>query len=158
MSTNVGELIATLRLDASAFSGGLKEAEKRLEDLKEGAKSAAAGLGVITAALVAAGVGAIKAASDFNETTNVIEQAFGKNTAAAEKWAVASGNAMGRSTQMMREMGGTFQSMLAPMTGSVDKAAQMSMSLSQLAVDIGSFRNVSDQEAFAALSSAMSGM
>jgi len=156
-TVSIADLVAHLRLDAQGFTKGVYDADKALANLKGGIERASTLLAGMGGVLAAAGFGAVKAASTWNETTNVIQVAFGKNAAAAEKWAAASGQAMGRSTQQMREFAGTFQSMLAPMTGSVDKAAKMSTTFAQLAVDIGSFRNVSDKEAFTALSSAIAG-
>lgn len=171
MSTSVGELIATLRLDSAAFIAGVNAAKDKLKEfganagnadkavagLKEGLGYAAAGFGVITTALAAVSASAIQAASNFSETTNVMQQGFGKSAASAESWAEKTGSAMGRTTQQMREFASVNQAMLSAMVGSAEAAAPMSTALAQLAVDMGSFWNVADKDAFAALRSAMTG-
>ena len=144
MATSIGELFLKLRVDgASEFKNQLSEATKGVTVLA-GSISALSGI-------------AIKMASNFTETTNVIDVAFGRNAKAVEAWAVDTGRAMGRSTQQMRDFAGTMQSMLSPMLGNSEKAATMSKALAQLSVDIGSFRNVGDADAFTELMSARSG-
>lgn len=144
MSMNIGELFLTLSLKGGeAFSSALQSARGHMI--------------AFGSAATVAGAAAIKLASDFNETTNVIQQSFGKGAAAAEQWAAATAAAMGRSTQQMRETVGVMQSMLTPMLGNADAADTMSKALTRLAVDMGSFWNAADTDAFAALRSAISG-
>lgn len=143
MAMNIGELFAILRLDAGAFHSGMGMAIELSQKFIQVA-------GKI-------GVASIKAASDFNETSNVIQQAFGKSSDAVEKWAADTGDAMGRSTQQIRQFSGVMQAMLSPMLGSSDAAEQVSKSITKLAVDMGSFWNVADEDAFAALRSGLSG-
>ena len=111
----------------------------------------------VSAALGAAGYSAVKAASNFEESTNVMQQAFGPATSAMEAWASDTGAAMSRSTQQMRQYVGTLQAMLVPMVGSHDVAQTMSKDISKLAVDMASFWNVADDDAMIALKSALSG-
>jgi len=144
VSTSIGELFLKLRVEgADQLKGVLGEAKTHML--------------AFGAAATAAGVMAVKAASDFNESSNVIQQAFGRGAASAERWAAATGQALGRSTQSMRETVSVMQAMLVPMTGSQDAADGMSKALTKLAVDMGSFWNVADKDAFEALRSAMSG-
>lgn len=144
MSTSIGELFLKLRVDGGdQFKSVMAEAKGYM--LAFGAAAAATG------------AAAIKMASDFSETSNVIQQAFGGGAAAAEQWAATTGAALGRSTQAMRETVSVMQAMLSPMVGNQDAAAGMSKALAQLAVDMGSFWNVADTQAFDALRSAMSG-
>lgn len=100
---------------------------------------------------------AINMASDWNETTNVMEQAFGSQAGAMEKWADTTANALGRSTQWVRQSSSVLGAMLEPMTGSAEAARTMSKGFTQLAVDLGSFWNVADDDAMAALRSGISG-
>lgn len=143
MSLNLGELFVVLGLDSGPFSKGVGvaiELTNRLSDaLGETAKHA------------------IMAASDFNETGNVMQQAFGKGASAAETWSATTASAVGRTTQQMREFSSVSQAMLSSMLGSAEAAAPMSKALSQLAVDMGSFWNVADKDAFAALRSGIAG-
>lgn len=143
MAENVGDLFATIGLKSDAFVKGMEDVFKTL---------AAA-----TAAMGAAGAYAVKLASDYNETSNVMQQAFGKGAKAAEQWAAAQGTAMGRSTQQMREYVSVMQASMVPTLGSAQAATQMSKGITQLAVDMGSFFNVADPEAFNALRSALNG-
>lgn len=100
---------------------------------------------------------AIHMASAFEETTNVMNQAFGKQAADMEAWSATTADAMGRSTQWMRETSSTLMAMSEPMLGSHAAAMTMSKGFTQLAVDLGSFWNVADSDALGALRSGLTG-
>lgn len=144
MSLSVGELVVALGMDTSNFVKGIGvaiEVGNRFAD-----------------ALSDVSKRAIMAASAFNETSNVIQQSFGTGAAAAEDWAKRTGDAMGRSTQQMREFVSVNQAAMSSMLGSAEAAAPLSKNLAQLAVDMGSFWNVNDKDAWEALRSAMTGI
>lgn len=143
MSLNVGELMVVLGMETGPFSKGVGLAVE--------------GLNRFASAMADTAKKAIMAASDFNETTNVIEVGFGKGAKAAEMWAENTAKAVGRTTQQMREFASVSQAMLSSMVGSAEAAAPLSKGLAQLAVDLGSFWNVADKDAFGALRSAMAG-
>lgn len=161
MALNLGELFATLRLDKGDFDKGAVTAKQVLQDVGAALKDvavlgAAAGAGLAAAGAVMSKLGGM--ASDFEEMTNVLKESFGKERIAeVEAWAVATGNAMGRSTASVREMAGQFQSLLAPMIGSADAARPMSQAFTQLAIDISSFKNISADDAATKLMAAMAG-
>lgn len=161
MALNLGELFATLRLDKGDFDKGALTAKQALKGVGAALKDvavlgAAADAGLTAAGAVMSKLGGL--ASDFNEMSNVLEQAFGKaRVAEVEAWAVATGDAMGRSTASVREMAGQFQSLLAPMIGSADAARPMSQAFTQLAIDISSFKNISADDAATKLMAAMAG-
>lgn len=158
MSMSLGELLVQLNMDASGFSKGIDGAEKELKDFQAAANAASTVLAAVSGAFAAAGAVAVKYASDFNETTNVMQQAFGRQTASAEKWARDQAGIMGRATQQMREFESVNQAMLSSMLGSAEAAVPLSQNMAKLAVDMGSFWNVSDKEAFEALRSGLTGI
>jgi len=142
---------------SSKFESAMSMSNKKLDAMDSlGSRVGVMGAAV-SAAMGAAGYSAVKAASNFEESTNVMQQAFGPATSAMEAWASDTGAAMSRSTQQMRQYAGTLQAMLVPMVGSSDIAQTMSKDISKLAVDMASFWNVADDDAMIALKSALSG-
>lgn len=138
---------------------GVKEAGKAVDTLKTRLGSlntvaAAAALGTVA-------FGAFKlieAASDANETLNVLNASFEHNTQEVLNWSEEFAGAAGRSKFAMRQMSGELGAVLNPLMGrNADAAAEMSMGLSELAVDLGSFFNSTDDDALGALRSAITG-
>lgn len=113
------------------------------------------GLGVGFGAVVK---GMIGLASDANETSNILEQVFGRDgMARVQEWASVTGKEIGRSQFTMRDYAGQLGAMLEPMTGSAEKAEKMSTDLSKLSVDLASFFNTADDDALLALKSGIAG-
>lgn len=97
-------------------------------------------------------------ASDANETSSAIGQLFGQeNIAKVEAWSQAMGATMGRSQFDLQSYAARLGSVLGPVTKSREEAQAMAQSLSELAVDLGSFFNTTDQEAMQALRSGLTG-
>jgi hypothetical protein len=177
----LGTVNAGMAFDADSFISGMDKSIKKMEEMAkvmDGMKppepsrwekftkqvtdlshalNVMDNLSSLASGLKEYGAAAINLASDFNETTNVMEQAFGRQTAAMETWSAATAEGLGRSTQFVRNTVGTFQAMLEPMAGSSEAAMTMAKSFTQLGVDLGSFWNVADSDAMAALRSGISG-
>lgn len=103
-------------------------------------------------------VGAIKAASDANETASKFTQVFGAQAGAAEGFVQDLARTVGRSTTELREGMSAFQSIFAGNNFDPKQAREMSQTLQRLAVDLASFHNISDAEAMEKFRSAMAGM
>lgn len=157
MAISLGTVQVELRAMAAQFVKQFEDAGEAVADVSDDLRDLRNATGVAAAAMAAAGLYAINAASDFNETSNVIQASFGDAADEVEAWAKTQAQAMGRSTQQMRKFGGEMQAMLSPMMGSREAASGMSTSLSQLAVDLGSFFNVADDDALRALKSGITG-
>lgn len=99
----------------------------------------------------------LNAASDVEETLNVVETAFEDQTAAVLQWARTSGEAAGRSEFAMREYAATVGAVVGPTLGSAEATAELSANMAQLAVDLGSFFNATDDDALQALRSGLIG-
>lgn len=122
-------------------------------------KAAAQTLGAFlaTGALAQGFRAAINFASDAEETMNVVTTAFENNAQAVIDWARTSGEAAGRSEFAMREYAATLGAIAGPTLGSADATAEMSTQMAQLAVDLGSFFNATDEEALDALKAGLIG-
>lgn len=145
---------------AGAFGGSAK-----------GASSGVLGLAGATSKLQSSllqlgfglGIGAlikkmVTLASDANETDNILSEVFGSGGADEMKqWAQDTSKFMGRSEFTLRKNAGALGAMLEPMTGSADKAKEMSKNIGALAIDLASFFNTADDDALLALRAGLSG-
>ena len=151
------ELIAIFGLE---FDGkGAEEAEEAIGDLKEQTEELAAALsGLFTATAVAAPFLLLtRMASDAQESLNLVEVAFEENAAAVLQWAETTSTAVGRSKFTLIDFVTQIGAVLRPITGSADAAAEMSTALTDLAVDLSSVFNKSEEDSVRAVISAMTG-
>ncbi len=147
----LGSLAVKVGTDLSGLAAGLRKANAMLDDFAKNAKNTAKYAGVAFVGM-AGGLGlTVKLASDAEEQMNVLRQSFGKLEPVATKWADETADAVGRSKVQMRGFLGDMQALLAPMLGNKDAAFELSKGLSKMAVDLGSFHNVVDENALAAL-------
>jgi hypothetical protein len=136
----------------------LTKLDRRINQAKDNVKKfatrAAVGFGIAAA-------GAFKlvmAASDATEALNVLTQTFGTNKDEVLAWSKTFGREVGRSQYTLQESVGRFGAFLEPMFKGTDVQFDlMSRRLSELAVDLASFYNTSDEEAQLRLSSGMQG-
>lgn len=98
------------------------------------------------------GKAVLSASSDMTELQNVTDQVFGNMADDVQKFAESSSDVMGRSIYALKsyasEMGSIFKGLGGFEDDSIKK---MSQDLARLSVDIGSFKNISDEQAFNAL-------
>lgn len=111
---------------------------------------------MVTAPLTAFGIAASKAAIDAEELQSAFNVTFGANAAMMNRWALETGNAMGRSIVEMQKGANTF-GIFFNQAAPASKAAAMSREFAILAQDLGSFFNTDTQTAIDKLRSGLSG-
>lgn len=168
MST-IATLAVKLIGDIAGYTKSMTEAEqqaqrtaqkisKNLKDIGGSVsglgRSATVGL---TLPLVAAGISAVNYASDLDETKNKVSVVFGDMAADVLKWSEDSATALGQSRQQALEAAGTYGNLFVSLGLGQQPAADMSMSLVQLASDLASFNNANPEEVLLALRSGLSG-
>lgn len=100
----------------------------------------------------------IELGSNAEETSNVLGEIFGtEGRTRVQQWSATTAEAIGRSRYTLQEYAGQLGAMLEPMTGSAEKAEEMSTKFSTLAVDLASFFNSTDDEALRALRAGLAG-
>ena len=99
----------------------------------------------------------IDVASDLNETVQKTDETFKGNAATVKEWANTSITNMGLSKQTALDTAALYGDMGTGMGLSTDKAAEMSMTLTQLSADMASFKNVSQETTSNALKSVFTG-
>jgi hypothetical protein len=134
----------------------LKELDKSVDQAKKS---------LVLLGRVGAGFGAaqgafklVQMASHATETMNILRTTFAENSDAVVQWSKTIGKEMGRSEFTMQEMVSKFGAFLEPQfKGNLPLITDMSEQLSQLAIDLGSFYDMSDKDAIMNLFSGMSG-
>jgi hypothetical protein len=136
------------------IAAGMKAVESDLNALG----NKIGGLGaVITGAASGMLAAPLMAASRMQETTSKFNQLFGDSAAEIGNWSQTTAKAIGVSEESMMAMLASTQSLLVPMGILPTNANEMSKSLSQLAVDLGSFNNMETADVFRDLMAAMTG-
>lgn len=111
----------------------------------------------ITLPLLAAGGAAIKFASDYNESVNKVEVAFGPASTAVKDFAKNSLESFGLAEGSALDAAAQFGDMATSMGIPQVAAAKMSTSLVGLAGDLASFKNISIEQANTALAGVFTG-
>jgi hypothetical protein len=156
MGTSVRRL--EIRIDQTG------SAEKGISGLAGGLSSllnpATLAIGAVTAigtATIGIGSKLVALGSDAEEMTGKFNVVFGDSAPEAITALDEFGNAVGRSKFELMEMAATVQDTFVPLGFARDEAAGMSIELSKLAVDMGSFNNVADADVMRDLQSAIVG-
>jgi hypothetical protein len=150
----IRELLTSMGIDFD--TKGADQAEKRIDSLKGALGKLAAGFSVYQA------FGFLKSMVD---ESSAAEQAlaklnmmFGEYSGGVKAWAATTAEATGASEYQLREFAGTFGSMLVPtLKGNQKLAAEMSTTLSALAVDLAAINNEDPGQTLGRLFSGMTG-
>lgn len=151
MALNVGDVIGRIKVDFSQFNKGFDRAVGKMENFSDKMQSMAVKSAAAFAGLT---IGIKKFAdisSESEENLNVLNQSFGKLTPSIRTFASELADSAQRSALDMEKLVASAGAVTAPMLGNADAAAKMSTQMAQLSVDMGSFFNVADDEAFQAL-------
>lgn len=161
MALNTGELSALLTLDDSKFQKGMDDADRKSGKLgdtvsKTGALAAA---GMVTAGVAAAGFAykATMAASDLGENISKTDNVFKSSAATIHAWSENAAKDFGQSKRQAEEAAGTFGNLFVQLGIGGDKAADMSMQMTELASDFASFHNADISEVIGAQTAAFRG-
>lgn len=165
MSVVVSDLKARFGIDDKNFQTGMKRVDKQLGNtkmdifsLEKAWKLAWAGMGVaVVSAVTKIGKESISLASDMRELDNVLLKTFGTSMNKIKANVDAFSVSAGRSVLAMRHMTSEAGAILKGFGFIGDELSDMSLSLNKTAVDMGSFFNVLDSEAFTALKAGVVG-
>lgn len=144
--------------DASKLTKALNTASGKLESF--GSKVTNIGKSLttrLTLPLGIAGGAAIKMASDFEESLNKVNVAFGEASGTVKDFAKTTLQQFGIAQGTALDMAALFGDMSTSMGLSVDAAADLSTSLVGLAGDLASFKNMNIEEVTTALAGVFTG-
>ena len=111
----------------------------------------------VTVPILGLGAAAVKLASDFEESLNKVNVAFGESSADVQAFAKTTLKSFGIAEGSALEMASLFGDMATAMGLSQDEAAGMSASLVGLAGDLASFKNIGIEQAQTALAGIFTG-
>jgi hypothetical protein len=159
----ISTLAVNLIARTSVFDRRIKNSRRNMRTFKEQAVSARSSLAGFAKGLLISG-GAVfaikaltKAASDAEEVMNIFNTVFAENAAATSRWATKFADRVGRSRTAVKEWAATLQDTFVPLGFARDRATELSTSLVELAVDVGSFKNAADKDVIDAFTSAIVG-
>ena len=99
----------------------------------------------------------VNLAAKQQEIVNKFNVVFGKNAEVVQDWAESYGDAVGRATSDMMGFLSTLQDTFVPLGFTREYAADLSQSLTQLALDVASFNDKSDADVIRDFQSALVG-
>jgi hypothetical protein len=144
--------------DLRGFSTEMQNSIRKINQYGRELQSVGNGLSLyLTTPLLAAGAASVKFASDYQESLNKVDVAFGDSSAAVREFAKESLTAFGISEGTALDMAANFGDMATSLGLPVDRAADMSKSLVGLAGDLASFKNISIDIANTALTGVFTG-
>ena len=89
----------------------------------------------------------IEAASNLQEVANVVDVTFGQRANVINDWAKSQAASFGLSETAAKRYAGTYGTMAKQFGRTGDEAVQMSIALTKLTGDVGSFYNMTDEAA-----------
>ena len=153
-----GNQLETLGNRATIAGDKLQNAGDKIAGI--GGKISSAGnvlTGAVTAPLLAAGAAAISMASDYEESLNKVDVAFGESSDRIREFAKTTVDTYGIAEGTALDMAALFGDMATSMQVPRDEAAEMSEILVGLAGDLASFKNISLEQVGTALKSIFTG-
>ena len=156
MSDNIVKII--FKGDNEQFKIKLKEVGTKLDKFNKRASKLGKQLTTrLSLPLAAAGGAAIKFASDFNESLNKVDVAFGSSQDSVKDFAKTALKQFGIAEGSALDMAALFGDMATSMGFAQDSAAGMSTELVGLAGDLASFKNIDIEQATTALAGVFTG-
>lgn len=166
MATTVDTLLVRIESDMSGIRRDLKRLEtqtgqtsKKVQGSMSKMGTAIKGaLGVAAVAIIGRFIAQnIKLASSVEEMQSKSSVVFGQFVDGVRKDLEQFGDAVGRSTHELEGMASSVQDTFVPLGFARGDAADLSVALTKLAVDVASFNNASDTETMQAFQSALVG-
>jgi hypothetical protein len=171
--SSIPPILIRLEADVANLKAGLAQAEAGIKGIDDNVKTAGKGMGNFTTTLkkVGAAMGlafagtqlatfakdSIMAASDMNESISKVAVVFGDTADEVYKFGESAAKSMGMSNQEALEAAGTYGNLFQALGVTKEKSQDMSLSMVQLAADLGSFNNMSTTDSLNALRSGLSG-
>ena len=144
--------------DASKLNASLNKASSKLKAFGKSATKIGKDLSLKLTLPIALAAGAsIKLASDFQESLNKVDVAFGKSSNAVREFAKTTLDEFGIAESSALDMAAMFGDMSTSMGLSTQKAAELSTSMVGLAGDLASFKNIGIEQATTALAGVFTG-
>ena len=154
-----GAIYIETLVDTDGFGKGMTSVEKRMGNLSGAVKKLGIVIGAVFAVqkLVEFGKQAVELGSDLQEVQNVVDVTFTTMSEQVNEFSRSAVQSAGLSEIMAKKYAGTFGAMAKAFGFAESEAYKMSTSLTQLAGDVASFYNITQDEAYTKLKSVFSG-
>lgn len=155
---NTSDSVEKAESKFTKFSKGLSSISTKISNF--GSKLGDVGKSLstkVTLPIVALGTASVKFASDLNESLNKVEVAFGNNANEVTAWSDTTLEKFGIAKGTALDMASTFGDMGTSMGLTTGEASSMATSLSGLAGDLSSFKNIGIDQAVTALNGVFTG-
>ncbi len=152
-----GRAFVELFADDSKLVRGLRRAQKRLQGFGSFLGGIGARLVGTAATLATPFLGAVKAASDLEETMNKFNVVFGDSAETMKAWSDTTADELGRSKRQIAEFVSGSQDLLVPLGIDPAVAREASKTLTRLSVDLASFNNKADADVMRDIQAALTG-
>ena len=156
---NDGTVYINTLVDTKGFKKGVNNMQSQIGSLNGAFKK----LGVTIASvfaikqLIQFGKKAIELGSDLQEVQNVVDTVFTSMSDKVDEFAKSAAESAGLSETMAKRYTGTFGAMAKAFGFAEEESFMMSTALTQLAGDVASFYNITQDEAYTKLKSVFSG-
>ncbi len=159
MTRNDGSVIIDTRMNTDGFGKGAKSLKGQMGGLTSavGKLGVAIGLAFSVKKLIDFGKSAIDLGSNLQEVQNVVDVTFTTMNEQVNEFAKNAAETAGLSETMAKKYTGTFGAMAKAFGFAESEAFDMSTSLTQLAGDVASFYNLTQDEAYTKLKSVFTG-
>lgn len=158
MSKGLASINVKFSVDLKQFSTEMQNAARQLDRFGKQMTQIGQSMSVfVTAPLLAAGAASVKLASDFQESLNKVDVAFGATAGQVKNFAQQALTQFGIAEGTALDMAATFGDMATSMGLPQTEAANMSTSLVGLAGDLASFKNIGIDQAMTALNGVFTG-
>lgn len=159
---SIGADFADLRSDMGGVKGVFKDTFKDINvDLKkvgQGMSDIGKSLSLsVTAPILAMGAATLKVGSDAEEMQSMFKAVFKDLSSDVEDWAETHSGAVNRSRFDLMEYAASLQDTFVPMGFARDQAAELSKGLTELAIDVASFKNAAEADVVRDFQSALVG-
>lgn len=168
MAKTVEELQVLINANARGFQKELNKVQSQVGVLQGKTSKMSAGMGkgfakmalryASAGAIIAGTVKSIKISASRIEDENLFAVSMGKATEETRKWSDQVERSVGVSGAWLRKYSGIMTNMTASMGVSQQGAVKLGKGVSLLSQDLASFYNISPEQAFEKMQSAMAGM
>ena len=166
MATTVDTLLVRIEADMRDVRRDLAALEKRTETASRSISKSMGRIGTVTQAVIGGvlvqqfsrGILSLtNFASDMEEMSAMSEAVFGRFVGSVREQLEEFGTSVGRSSFELEAMAASVQDTFVPLGFARGTAADLSVQLTKLAVDVGSFKNELETDVMAAFQSALVG-
>lgn len=159
MAKSDGSVIIDTRMDTKGFGKGVHSMQKKVGGLTGAVEKLGLAIGAAFSVvkLVQFGKEAIDLGSDLQEVQNVVDVTFTTMNEAVNEFARNAAETAGLSETMAKKYIGLFGTMSRQFGFTEQSAYDMATSLTQLAGDVASFYNITQDEAYTKLKAVYSG-